>query len=113
MTVYSFIFISSFINNKNNISKKIRFLQRCTFTFDKINSHPYISKEELESAVENELYTSNGVEDTGIKSRTIEHDLHETPNSPAMCKEEKCNSDREIPGPFEALSSLSVKPFPI
>ncbi len=66
------------------MSKKIGFLQRWMFIIDKINSHPYISKEELESAVENELHTYDGVEDIGIKSRTIERDLHEIRSSPAM-----------------------------
>lgn len=66
------------------MSKKIGFLQRWMFIIDKINSHPYISKEELESAVENELHMYDGVEDIGIKSRTIERDLNEIRNSTYM-----------------------------
>lgn len=66
------------------MSKKIGFLQRWIFIIDKINTHPYISKEELENAVENELMAYDGVSGIGTKSRTIERDLREIRNSPSL-----------------------------
>lgn len=66
------------------MSKKIGFLQRWMFIIDKINAHPYISKEELTSAVENEFSNYDGVDNIGINPRTIERDLHEIRNSSYM-----------------------------
>lgn len=66
------------------MSKKIGFLQRWMFIIDKINARPYITKEELEYAITNELLVYDGVSDIGTKSRTIERDLHEIRNSPYM-----------------------------
>lgn len=65
-------------------NKKIGFLQRWMFIIDKINSHPYISKEELESAVRSELHMYDGTESIGVKSRTIERDLCEIRSSAYM-----------------------------
>ncbi|NDV56628.1 YafY family protein [Bacteroides sp. 519] len=67
-----------------NKSKKIGFLQRWMFIIDKINSHPYITKEELEYAVKNEMLSYDGVENVGISSRTIDRDIFEIRNSPYM-----------------------------
>lgn len=66
------------------MSKKIGFLQRWMFIIDKIHSHPYISKEELENAVNEEFFAYDGVNGIGTKSRTIERDLCEIRNSPYM-----------------------------
>ena len=66
------------------MSKKIGFLQRWIFIIDKINAHPYITKEELGNAIENELMAYDGVSGIGVKSRTIERDLNEIRNSPLM-----------------------------
>lgn len=66
------------------MSKKIGFLQRWMFIIDKINAHPYINKEELEYAIENEMPSYDGIEGIGTKSRTIERDLCEIRNSSYM-----------------------------
>lgn len=65
-------------------SKKIAFLQRWMYLIDKINSHPYISKEELIAGIKEELRIYDGVEDIGTQSRTIERDLAEIRTSPFM-----------------------------
>ncbi|NDV83202.1 YafY family protein [Bacteroides sp. 51] len=65
-------------------NKKIGFLQRWMFIIDKINSYPYINKEELIAAIENEFSTYDGAESVGIKSRTIERDIYEIRNSSYM-----------------------------
>lgn len=70
---------------KNPImSKKIGYLQRWMFIIDRISSHPYISKEELIKAVEEEIYMYDGVEEVGTAVRTIERDLSEIRSSPYM-----------------------------
>lgn len=91
------------------MSKKIGFLQRWMFIIDKISSQPYISKEELELSVENELNTYDGISDIGTKSRTIERDLAEIRNSPYMdISIEYCRQNRGyyIPCNEKSLSKL-------
>lgn len=66
------------------MSKKVGFLQRWMFIIDKISAHPYISKEELEYAVEHELHVYDGVTDIGLKPRTLRRDIHEIRNAPYM-----------------------------
>lgn len=90
-------------------NKKIGFLQWWMFIIDKINAYPYITKEELESAVENEFRHYDGVEDIGTKSRTIERDLYEIRNSSYMdisieyCRQKK---GYYIPQNEKSLSKL-------
>lgn len=50
------------------MSKKIGFLQRWMFIINKINAHPYINKEKLISAVENEFSNYDGVDNIGINA---------------------------------------------
>ncbi len=91
------------------MSKKIGFLQRWMFIIDKINSHPYISKEELELAVANELGLYDGTSEIGIKTRTIERDISEIRNSPYMdISIEYCrrNKGYYIPCNEKSLSKL-------
>lgn len=91
------------------MSRKIGFLQRWMFIIDKISAHPYITKEELEYAIENELGAYDGITDIGTKSRTIERDLSEIRNSPYMdisieyCRREK---GYYIPHDEKSLSKL-------
>lgn len=65
-------------------NKKIGFLQRWMFIIDKIYTHPYITKEELENAAKDEFLHYDGVEGIGTKARTIERDLREIRNSSYM-----------------------------
>lgn len=66
------------------MSKKIGFLQRWMFIIDKINAHPYITKEELERDLQEELPNYDGATKIGTKSRTLERDMAEIRNSPYM-----------------------------
>ncbi|NDV66877.1 YafY family protein [Bacteroides sp. 224] len=91
-------------------SKKIGFLQRWMFIIDKIYAHPYISMQELEYAVKNEMLYYDGIEDIGISVRTIERDLAEIRNSPYMdISIEFCRKQRGyyIPKNEKSLSKLN------
>lgn len=91
------------------MSKKIGFLQRWMFIIDKISSHPYISKEELEYAIQNELGAYDGISEIGTKSRTIERDISEIRNSPYMdISIEYCRTNKGyyIPCNEKSLSKL-------
>lgn len=91
------------------MSKKIGFLQRWMFIIDKINAHPYITKKELELAVQEELATYDGTGKIGTKSRTLERDLAEIRSSPYMdISIEFCpkNKGYYIPQNEKSLSKL-------
>lgn len=90
-------------------NKKIGFLQRWMFLIDKINAHPYITKDELEHAIKTELLNYDGVEGIGTQSRTIERDLYEIRNSPYMdISVEYCRKKKGyyIPQNEKSLSKL-------
>lgn len=91
------------------MSKKIGFLQRWMFIIDKINAHPYITKKELELAVQEEVATYDGTSHIGTKSRTLERDLAEIRSSPYMdISIEFCpkNKGYYIPQNEKSLSKL-------
>ncbi len=92
------------------MSKKIGFLQRWMFIIDKISAHPYISKQELEAALESEFTVYDGIAGVGTRSRTLERDLSEIRQAPYMdISIEYCRKRKGyyIPTDEKSLSKLN------